>query len=362
MYHRYDGGGVVADGPAVLVRKGDGERFSAYASWHQDNTASASIDVEVSGSPYVEERTEYSLGVDYLHGKTITSLAFTNSSESDYVSDSYSIGVSMDMFGDLTNVSLGYAAGADEIKRNIKLVPDGPLVNDPGFEEDLDRQVFRVDLSQILTKNALLTFSWETITDEGYLNNPYRSVRSCTSFNTGGECTATIAEPERYPNTRTSNAAALRARYFLPWRAALSLGYRSFFDDWEIEADTYELSYTHPLGRWVGELRYRHYTQTSAEFYSDLFPSPDFQNFLARDKELSTYTTDTIGLTLSYEFLRQGWGFVDRGSFNIAYDRINFDYADFRDARLAGQGFLPGNEPLYNFDADIYQVYLSLFY
>jgi len=38
-------------------------------------------------------------------------------------------------------------------------------------------QAYRVSLSQILTKNSLLGFTFDTITDEGFLNNPYRSVR-----------------------------------------------------------------------------------------------------------------------------------------------------------------------------------------
>ena len=72
----------------------------------------------------------------------------------------------------------------------------------PGFEEEAKRQQFRLGVSQILTKNLLMDLSFETITDEGYLNNPYRSVRYLVNP------TTYASEGEQYPNTRTSHAVA----------------------------------------------------------------------------------------------------------------------------------------------------------
>ena len=46
----------------------------------------------------------------------------------------------------------------------------------------------------------------------------------------------------------------------------------------------------------------RYYTQTAADFYQDIFPRADFSNFMARDKELATYTAITAGLVATYEF------------------------------------------------------------
>jgi len=63
--------------------------------------------------------------------------------------------------------------------------------------------------------------------------------------------------------------------------------------------------YTHPLGaHWVVEAGYRWYDQAAADFYSDLFPRADFQNFLARDKELSTFTSHMLSLGATYELPR----------------------------------------------------------
>ena len=164
-----------------------------------------------------------------------------------------------------------------------------------------------------------------------------------------------------YPRTRTSDAASLRLRYYLPYRAALHWEYRTYGDTWHIDATTVEMSYTHPLSDGLTlEARIRSYTQESADFYSDLFPYEDAANFLARDKELSTFTSQTIRLAASYDIVRGGWKFVERGTVNVILDHMMFDYEDFRDLRVTGA--VPGSEPLYSFDANVLQVFVSFWF
>src|SRR4051812_11932751 len=70
LYFRYDGGGVTINGPSVLVRKSIGEHVSVAANHYIDMVSSASIDVQTSASPYEDERTQTSVSVDFLHGKS----------------------------------------------------------------------------------------------------------------------------------------------------------------------------------------------------------------------------------------------------------------------------------------------------
>ena len=100
--------------------------------------------------------------------------------------------------------------------------------------------------------------------------------------------------------------------------------------------------------------------QTKANFYSDLFPYSNAQNFLARDKELSTFNNSTIGFGISYEFAKGEGGTIDKASINFKYDYIQFNYEDFRDAR--DRSLVPGTEPLYQFDANIMQLFLSIWF
>jgi len=344
MYHLYDGGGVRIDGPALLVRKKFEETYAVSASYYVDMVSSASIDVVTTASPYTEERTQYGLGAEYLRGKSTYTLGFSNSKENDYEADTASLAISQDMFGDLTTLQLSFARGWDKVFRR----------GDTDFSDKLDRRVYGIDLTQVATKSLLLGFSWETITEEGFLNNPYRSVRYLDADAAAGFA----FEPERYPRTRTGNALAARGRHFLPWRAAMQLEYRWYTDSWGIRAHTAQLGYTHPVGpRWVLDAHYRWYTQDAADFYADLFPRSNFQNFLARDKELSTLVSHTIGVAASYEFSLPRAGFFKKTTVNLKYDYIIFDYDDFRDLRVTGVP--PGSEPLYRFNANVVQLFLS---
>ncbi len=345
LYHLYDGGGVTIDGPSILVRKKVGKSVSFIANYYVDMVSSASIDVITTASPYTEEREQKSIGMDYLRGNTTMSISVTNSEESDFTSDSYSFSVSQDMFGDLTTLTLAYSLGNDEVRRS----------DDDTFVREADRQFYSVGLTQIVTRNLIMGLKVETITDEGFLNNPYRTVRYVDSSNPIGYS----YEAELYPNTRTSTAVGIRARYYLPYRAAIQGEYRFFTDTWGILSHTGAISYTHPLGAWTFTAKYRHYTQEQADFYSDLFPRSEATNFRGRDKELSTFVSQNFRLQASYGFLQDGWGFIDRGTVNLIYDQLLIDYDNFRDLTT---GALVGEEPAYKLDAGVYQLFVSFWF
>lgn len=345
LYHLYDGGGVEIDGPSVLVRKQVAKNVSVVGNYYVDLVSSASIDVVTTASPYTEERKQWSLGMDYLRGNTTMSVAYVSSEESDFDAETWALSVSQDMFGDLTTLTLSYALGDDVVGR----------ADDENFVRDNTRQHYGIALTQILTRNLITTLNIETITDEGFLNNPYRSVRYADSDSGTGYS----FEPELYPATRTSNAAGLRARYFLPYRAAIQGEYRYFTDTWQIDSHTAALSYIHPLGPWTLRAKYRWYDQTGASFYNDLFPREEATNFRARDKELSPLTSTTVTFAASYEFLPKGWRFVDRGTVTASFDRLHVDYHDFSDLTA---GAPVGAEPLYQLDANIFQLFFSFWY
>jgi hypothetical protein len=368
LYFRYEGGGVTVSGPSMLVQKSIGEHVSVSANYLIDMVSSASVDVETSASPYEDERTQSSLSAAFLLGKSTYSVSYVKSDESDYVADTMILGVSHDMFGDLTTISFGYKDGKNDVFRNVKI--DDVKQRDPNFAEHMESKGYNVGITQIITKNLILTGQYEVDTDEGFLRSPYRSVRFFIDpFNQG-------RQDEIYPNTRSSNAASIRAKYFLPYRAALDGMYRFYTDTWGVIGHTGELGYVHPLdlphfgGQWIFEGRVRYYTQTAANFYQDIFPRADFSNFMARDKELATYTAITAGLNATYEFKIDRFPWLSKGQLNLRYDYMTVNYDNFRDARfslgsfgvLPDEPFAPGTEPLYKLNANIYQFYISAFF
>lgn len=347
VYHNYDGGGMDIGGPFILVRKSIGTDFSLNGHYYVDSVSSASIDVEANASPYTEERTEYSVGLDYLHEKTIVSAGFTNSSENDFEANSGFISISQSFFGDLTTLNLAYAMGQDEV---------GMINND--FKEEAERDIYKLGLSQVLTKNALLGMNLEMITDQGYLNNPYRRYRFLDPSDTeDGYGTAV----EQYPGSRTSYALAMRVLYYLPYRASLKGEYRYFNDSWGITAHTYEVAYVHPLNdRWTVEGRYRYYNQTQADFYKDIFPGEGAETHMGRDKELSTFSDFTVGAGVSYEFGQGIVPHIDRMKFTALFDYLKFSYDNFRD--VTKPTVVPGEEPLYEFDAIVTRLSVTFEY
>jgi hypothetical protein len=345
LYHRYEGGGVTIDGPSVLIRKSVGKSVSLAANYYVDMVSSASIDVITTASPYKEERTQYSLSGNYLRGNTTVSAGFTSSEESDFDAKTYNLSVSQDMFGQLTTLTLSYAFGDDTVRRS----------DDPSFFRDNVRQQYGVGVTQILTRNMIAALNVEVITDEGFLNNPYRSVR----FLDPGSPVGYSFEPELYPRTRTTNAVGLRTKYYLPYRAALEAQYRYFIDTWDIESHTASIAYLHPWRDFVFSAKYRYHTQTGAHFFRDLFSRSEATNFRGRDKEISALTSQTFKFTAAYEFLPNGWGFIDKGTVNFSLDHLMIDYDEFRDIST---GAAVGSEPFYELKANVFQLFFSFWY
>lgn len=330
MYHSYDGGGITVNGPALLVRKNFAEKYSLTADYYVDDISGASIDVVTNASAYTEKRDQYGVGFEYLHSDTLMSIAYSNSTENDYEADTYDIGVSQDFFGGMSTVSMGFTRGDDTVMRV-----------DTAFMDTIDRYQYRVSWSQVLTPTLISAFTYEGITEDGFLNNPYRSARVLG---------ATI--PERYPRTRTSNAFGIQNNKFWPDSELVTkLNYRYYSDTWDIRAHNIEFS----VGKSISDklqvtIGGRYYTQTAASFYSDDFMQ-EFQ-YMARDKELSDMSSYTIGGRVSYELFRDK-GFFGVGRLTMTVDRIHFDYDNFTDVR---------NGEAYSFNANVVTLFFSTWY
>lgn len=347
MYHRYDGGGMVIDGPSILLRKNIAEKYSIAANYYVDSVSSASIDVLTSGaSEYAEERIESSLDFTYLEDKSLINIGYTTSQENDYEANSFRIDFSQDFFGDMSTLSMGFSQGNDDITQT----------DNDSFAEKLERRHYRVGLAQILTRNLIANINYESIIDEGYLQNPYRFIL----VNNG---TAYDIEAERYPNTRNSDAISLKLSYHLSWPAAIKTRVGYFTDSWGIKSQSIELDYSQQLSnRWMVDLRIRQYQQDDADFYANAFDVDSaLQTFVGRDKELSEYSSFSVGLGASYQ-----WAFkqrIDKASVNIQLDYMMFDYDNFHEVTSdTTASFGLGNEPLYSFNAYALRLFFSLWY
>jgi len=326
MVHVYDGGGVRAMGPALLVRKSLADRVSVHASSYVDMVSNASIDVVTTASPYKETRNEFGAGVDYVVRDTLISLSGSTSHEPDYTANRFSLDISQEVFGGMTTVALGFTRGSDKVGKK----------DSPEFADTARHWQYRVGISQILSPRWIMSLNAEALSDDGYLGSPYRSALVFGA-----------AVPERNPRTRSARAVVLRVNGDLGSRDAMHASYRYYTDTWEIKGHTLEVGYSRYFQEaWLADAYLRYYTQDKASFYSDNAQSETL--YVSRNRQLSTFNNAAIGAKVSWLWRK------DPGKYEIkvngAYEFVHFNFKDFTDVRTGDK---------YAYSASILQLYVT---
>ena len=356
FYSKYSGGGIDITGYSATARAKITENFAVEANYFIDKVSGASIDVLSQASVIKDTRKQKTGTVEYLHDKTTYTASYSTSVERDYISDTAAFSLSQDLFGDLTTITLGFANTHNKVGENngTAEVPEVAWLG-----HALTRS-YSGGVSQIITRNFIAGLNLQVITDAGYLANPYRSIRFLDPTSPKGYSLGS----QVYPDTHTSTAVQVQGKYYLPYRAAITAQYRYYSDTWGVVGNTLELDYTHPIrNKWIFEGRVRYYKQNAASFYSDLFPFADSQNFTARDQNLAAQDNYTVGAKVTYAFLPDGWKLFKRGTVTFDASRIHFNYLDFRNIKYFGvPQYSPGDEPLYNFNASVFQVFVSVYF
>lgn len=335
-YNLFEGGGITVHGPAVIIQKALKGKLAIEAGGRVDLISSASIDVVTQASKFSEERQEYNIGVSNIFDGTRLSTNYSYSDESDYTSNTLSLGMTHDLFDKNFTIDLTVSRAWDEVGKN----------SDPSFGlQDLNRTNYSIGLTQSLTPRWLAQFNYEVTAEDGFINNPYRNAR-----------TTTLAwVPENYPETRTGQAWVVRSSYGFPsggtdGRGGVSktiqLTYRYYRDTFDIQSHTGKTLYQQSLSsNWMAIGFYRYYRQDAASFYGDLIPLN--QTFKARDKELSTFSDHWIGLSIQYEPMRIKWGWIQNPYLKAGYSYILYKYDNFSDPR--------NGEP-YSWNANVFQA------
>ena len=329
MYHVYDGGGVKATGPALLVRKSIADRVSLSAQYYIDAVSNASIDVVPTASPFKEKRTAWDFSADTVVRDSTLSLSLSRSTEPDYIAEAVGFDVSHEVFGGMTVLSLGTTRSRDQVGKK----------GEQNFKDQASHWQYRAGVTQILTPRWLVSLNAEAVADSGYLGSPYRAARVFGA-----------TEQERNPRTRTSRAVKLRSIHdtgALVARSSLRAEYRYYWDTWAIKAHTVEIGGSKYLGQsFLLDVSLRGYSQNKALFYSDNAES--VQQFNSRNRQLSTFRTTAVAAKLTYAMpaWRAGWD----PKLTAVLERKQFRFADFTDLRTGG---------LYSYNANVVQVYVS---
>ncbi len=326
LVHVYDGGGVKATGPALLVRKSLADRVSLSAQVYVDAVSNASIDVITTASPFKETRKAWDFSVDTVVRDSTLSLGLSRSSEPDYLADAVNLDLAHEVFGGMTTVSLGYTRAKDQVGKK----------GTPGWIDQARHWQYRAGVTQILTPRWLVSVNAEAVADSGYLGSPYRAARVFGA-----------AVPERNPRTRSSRAVKLRTLYdsgeFVAG-SSVRAEFRHYWDNWDIRATTTEFGFSKQLGAsFLLDGTLRLYTQSKALFYSDNAGAETV--YVSRNRQLSSFKSPSIGVRLSYRWpgLPAGWDLKLLGS----YERKSFRFQDYTDLRT---------QQAYAYKADVLQL------
>lgn len=328
MLHSFNGGGVDAWGPALLVRKSLYDKFSLFGTYYADIVSNASIDVVTTASPYRETRQEGAAGLTYAVRNSLITLAGSYSREPDYIATAYNIDIATEAFGGMTTVGLGYTYASDDVGKVGE-----------GFFDYAKHWRYRVSLNQILTPRWMATANFEVVSDDGYLGSPYRVALVFGA-----------AVPERVPRTRTSRSALLRLIGEVLPETSVRADYRYFWDTWEIDSQTFELGATHRFGeRWLADAFTRFYSQNPALFYTN--DATQETQYVSRSRQLSQFSSWSVGGKLSYDLYNSPGRYDVRLTGAVEYWKTNYD--DFTDVRTG---------ELYSYGAVVSQFFVTVIF
>jgi hypothetical protein len=156
---------------------------------------------------------------------------------------------------------------------------------------------FVLGLTEVVTRNWLMSLNYSFDSQKGYETDPYRVISVVDP--TSGEPTSTLYE-SRPEQRRTQSVFWDNKFAFGP--TVTDLSYRYFKDNWGITSQTVEASERVNLARaWYVEPNVRFYHQTAANFYhAYLVSNAAVPAFASSDTRLSRFDALTYGVKIGF--------------------------------------------------------------
>jgi hypothetical protein len=146
-------------------------------------------------------------------------------------------------------------------------------------------------LSQVITKRLQMLLIADLAYQEGLLGTLYHR----TYFTDGSH------KVENLPGTRFKIPIGIRANYFMGDRFIFRTFYRYYQDSWELSAHTAELETTVKITPFFSVSPfYRYYTQKGVKYFAGYEQHDLAEEFYTSDYDLSTLTSNMLGLGLRY--------------------------------------------------------------
>ncbi|MCX6833965.1 MAG: DUF3570 domain-containing protein [candidate division Zixibacteria bacterium] len=255
---------------------------------------------------------------------TLASFGGHYSSERDYSSFGFNVGLTQDLFRKNTTIGISASVSHDLIsaKGGVPIPLSATTVSAVGENNDQERgdevegggdhelsgdtknkNIFDAvaSFAQIVDRYTLVRINYSLSHSSGYLNDPYKilSVVQDPGDVDPGEPLQNLYENR--PGTRDKRALFGEVRRYLGGNT-IDLSYRYFWDDWGITSNTVDVTYRQQLGRDRSlKPHLRWYRQTQADFYRQFLvngqPLPDYAS---ADYRLGAFYAYTLGLQYSF--------------------------------------------------------------
>ena len=274
--------------PSVSLTKHVGETTSLTGRYLVDVISAASIKsrFEVDGVTSAtsnehggsqggldEVRHEVGLGITQLLSKATLTLNGLYSTEHDYTSKTLALQLSYPFAKNNTVVQLGLVRSWDKVFPTTRT-----------WTKDKRVLTLSGGLTQVLGRRLIAQLDVSYTQNKGLLSDAYQVITIVR------DAAVSTFEPI-HPGHRARKAIGLRVNYKLASPSALQLGYRYYWDDWEVRSHTVSTRYQHRLSSGVRlGLGVRTYVQSKAFFFEAEYSDP--MEFMTVDSKLDKgYTT-----------------------------------------------------------------------
>ena len=238
-----------------------------------NNTTSGVDGVTSASTKFLEVddiRHEFSGSLTHLIAGKAVALSGIYSKENDYSSATFASTVTESFAQKNTTVQLGFVHSWDQVFPVTKT-----------WKREKNVKTFSANVSQIFSRRLLVQFLGSFTEDTGHLSDDYKEV------NIRGR----IFDPV-HPNRRERRAAATRFKYRLNHYSSLQLGYRHYWDSWEVRSHSLSGLYQRRFSSMITiGFGLRGYQQSKAFFFKDEYLT--LETFRTVDGKLdASYSTD----------------------------------------------------------------------
>ncbi len=243
------------------------------------------------------------------------------------------------------NLNNGFFSAIDILDANgVPIDKNGvdiwqPINNSLIKDKGRNTYVLSLNFSQILNKNAQISFTTDITYQNGWLANPQNRVYFADkdNFFIGNPLsipnyTSSVNQDvfqmaddiERLPDSRLKIPIGVRFNYYINEFLVVRTYYRYYFDDWGINSNTFNIELPIKIGdKFTLYPNYRFYNQTAADYFGAFDQLLSTNNFYTSDYDLSKFNSNQFGFGIKYtDILTNGhiW------KFGLKSMTLNYNY------------------------------------